>query len=91
MELQTFIGLFIMALGLMFYFMAFDAITAIPGNVLFFSGCIVACWGAQNEFAKSMLILASFCLLIVMAFVAWLIWGIKKNKPKKKESIFSEE
>ena len=84
MELQTFIGFFIMALGLLFYLMAFNVITAIPGNILFFSGCIVACWGKQNEFAETIMILANICLAIVLGFVAWIIWDLKKNKPMRK-------
>ena len=69
MELQTFIGLFVMVLGLLFYFMAFDALTALPGNILFFSGCIVACWGSQLPYVQSLFKLAIACLIVVLGKV----------------------
>lgn len=84
MELQTFIWLFVMVLGLLFYFMAFDALTALPGNILFFSGCIVACWGSQLPYVQSLFKLAIACLIVVLGYVAWIVWDIKKSNPKRK-------
>lgn len=74
MELQTFIGIFLIVLGLLAYLAAVDVLTSLPGNFLFFIGVIVLCWGSKSNSAGQVFFwMAVASLAWILGYVGWKI------------------
>lgn len=81
MEFQTFLGCFLIGFGLLAYLAADDVITALPGNILFFVGVIVICWGSEsNSPAQAFFWMAVASLVFIFGYIGVIIYNAKNIK-----------
>ena len=66
-------GGLLIALGLLAFFAAHDVVTAIPGNLLFFTGVLTLTWGSSNALGVALFNLAAFSLVFVLGCVLFLM------------------
>lgn len=83
---QVTIGAAITVFGLIAYFAAIDVITSLPGNILFFGGVLTMTWGYEDPLPKFFFTLALLALLLILGYVAWMIYRIKSGKSSQPES-----
>lgn len=76
MDVNVVAGLVLVLLGLGLYLAASDLFTAVPGNVAFFSGVVVATWESQK--LKSLFYLAVASLVFVFCAL-----GVVINQARK--------
>lgn len=81
MELQTFIGISLIVLGVLAYLAAVDVLTSLPGNFLFFIGVIVLCWGSEsNSAGQGFFWMTVASLALILGYVGYVGWKIAKGQ-----------
>lgn len=83
METNVIVGVLLIVVGLSLYLQAEDFLSSLPGNFAFFSGVIVATWGASHELFKGLFYLAIASLALIVISLAVFIYKAKHINERK--------